>query len=68
MDREQRRALLAELNRLGPVPEEKETGADDYSDGRLARHYDQPFQDDKPRPWKLGWLDASEEHDSLTDK
>jgi hypothetical protein len=68
MDREQRRTLLEDLNKLGPVLEEKEIGADEYSDGRLARAYDHPFEENKSRPWKLGWLDAAEDHDELLEK
>ena len=63
MNRETRTQLLRELNARGPVVEERETGADEYTDGRMARHCDHPLDVDRSRPWRLGWLDADEEHE-----
>jgi hypothetical protein len=40
MDQESRATLLSELNALGPVPNERETGFEDFSDGHIARHHD----------------------------
>lgn len=63
MDQESRAALLRELNVQGAVPNERETGFEDYSEGRLARHRDEQFDLNQTRPWKLGWLDADEQHE-----
>lgn len=59
MDRKTSATLLSELDALGPVAAERETGADDYSEGRLACYRSEHFDVEKSRPWKLGWLDAN---------
>jgi hypothetical protein len=64
MDQEIRTTLLSELKALGPVPNERGTGFQDYSDGRIARHNDETFDGNRTRPWKMGWLDADEQHDT----
>jgi hypothetical protein len=60
MNRDIRSKLLRELNALGPVAEERETGANEYDAGSMARHCGEGFNADRSRPWKLGWLDADE--------
>ena len=64
MDCERRAALLQELGALGPVPAERESGAEEYCDGGLARHRDVQFDPQRSRPWKLGWLDADKDYDA----
>jgi hypothetical protein len=63
MNPQEREALLGQLNALGPVPAERDTGYDQYCEGQLARHRDQDFDAHQSRPWKLGWLDADQFHD-----
>jgi hypothetical protein len=64
MDQERREALLSELNALRPVANQRETGFEDFSDGRIARHHDETFDVNRTRPWKLGWLEADEQHEN----
>jgi hypothetical protein len=52
-----------EFWRTTPVPNERETGFEDFSDGRIARHRDETFDVNRTRPWKLGWLEADEQHE-----
>ena len=64
MDQESRATLLSELNALGPVSNERKTGFEDFSDGHIARHHhEEPFDVNGTRPWKLGWLEADEQHE-----
>ncbi len=62
MNSKMRTTLLRELTAIGPVAEEKATGADEHHDGSMARHRAEQFDRDRSRPWKLGWLDADEMH------
>jgi len=38
---------------------------DQYSEGRIARYQNEVFDDNRPRPWQLGWKDADEQINKL---
>jgi hypothetical protein len=65
LTKEERTALLQELNALGPVAEEGKTGFEEYSEGHIAFVRGNPFDANASRPWKLGWLDGAKEADDL---
>jgi hypothetical protein len=39
------------------------TGGDLYSEGKMAWIKDEPFDEMKPTPWRLGWVDMKEIHE-----
>ncbi len=43
----------------------KETGSNLYHEGIRAHIHDEPFDEVKPKPWRLGWQDQNELHLSL---
>jgi hypothetical protein len=65
LKKEERAALLQELNALGPIAEEKATGYEEYSEGHNAFIRDVPFDANASRPWKLGWLDGAKDADDF---
>lgn len=41
------------------------TGSDLYSEGKMAWIKDEPFDEMKPKPWLLGWVDMKEIHEEV---